>query len=72
MLPTAPVKFTIKCACFLKHFEDVGKALKSASVKYHDANNNLTTGSGNLVWQVEQLEDLGANIKKIPARRHSH
>ena len=53
-----------KVRVFLKHFEDVGKALKSASVKYHDANNNLTTGSGNLVWQVEQLEDLGANIKK--------
>ena len=49
---------------FVADLEAVGKNLRSADLSYDAAMKKLSTGSGNLVRQVEMLKDLGVRSKK--------
>jgi DNA recombination protein RmuC len=49
---------------FVADLEAVGKSLRSADASYDAAMKKLSTGSGNLVRQVEMLKELGVRSKK--------
>ncbi len=49
---------------FLSSIEDIGKALGKASEAHDKAVSQLSTGSGNLVGQVEKLKAMGIRTKK--------
>ena len=49
---------------FVADLEAVGKSLRSADLSYDAAMKKLSTGSGNLVRQVEMLKELGLRSKK--------
>jgi DNA recombination protein RmuC len=56
---------------FVHNLGQVGDALLSARRAYDEASRQLSTGSGNLVRQVELLRELGVapkTKKQIPAR----
>ncbi|MGH7884725.1 MAG: DNA recombination protein RmuC, partial [Thermodesulfobacteriota bacterium] len=51
---------------FVDHLEKVGRSLNQATKSYEDSIKALSTGKGNLIKQVTQLEELGIkNRKKI-------
>jgi DNA recombination protein RmuC len=49
---------------FLTSIEDIGKALGKATDAHEKAFNQLSSGSGNLVGQVEKLKAMGIRTKK--------
>ncbi|MEZ5505517.1 MAG: DNA recombination protein RmuC [Gammaproteobacteria bacterium] len=52
---------------FAESLEDVGDKIDKAQKAYDTAHKRLTSGKGNLVRRIEQLETLGAKArKKIP------
>ncbi|MES1158831.1 MAG: DNA recombination protein RmuC [Terricaulis silvestris] len=61
-------KLYTKLVSFLKDFEQIGSRLVQATESYQGAFSKLSSGPGNLVWQVETLKGLGARTSKtIPA-----
>lgn len=61
-------KLYAKFVSFLRDFEQVGSRLTQATESYQGAFGKLSSGPGNLVWQVETLKALGAKTSKaIPA-----
>lgn len=54
---------------FVTDLEKLGKALDTANKAFGDARSKLSTGSGNLVRQTEQLKQLGVQSKKsVPTK----
>ena len=53
-----------KVNAFLKHFDELGRGINRASKAYHDARSNLTEGQGNLVRKIEDLRELGADVRQ--------
>jgi DNA recombination protein RmuC len=52
---------------FVTDLQQVGASLKTSQQVWADAFSKLQTGQGNLIWQAEQLKELGAKtIKTIP------
>lgn len=49
---------------FVNHLEKVGKSLEQATKSYEDSIKALSTGKGNLIKQVSQLEELGIKNRK--------
>jgi DNA recombination protein RmuC len=49
---------------FLTSIEDIGKALGKATHAHEKAFNQLSSGTGNLVGQVEKLKAMGISTKK--------
>lgn len=49
---------------FAESLTDVGSRLDQAKTAYESARARLTSGKGNLVWQIEKLRDLGVKAKK--------
>ncbi|MEZ5082297.1 MAG: DNA recombination protein RmuC [Bacteroidales bacterium] len=49
---------------FIKNLEEIGTHIGRATKSYDDAQKKLSTGSGNLVRQVENLKILGAKTNK--------
>ena len=49
---------------FVKSLEDIGTHIDRAGKSYEDAQKKLSSGSGNLVRQVENLKILGAKTNK--------
>ncbi|WP_296764583.1 DNA recombination protein RmuC [Sediminimonas sp.] len=56
-----------KVAGFVDAMQDVGTRLDQASKAHSTAMNRLSTGSGNVIRQVEQLRELGAKSSKTIA-----
>jgi DNA recombination protein RmuC len=57
-----------KFAGFVADIEAIGKNLRSATESYEDAKSKLSTGSGNLIRQVEMLKQLGIRTgKSLPS-----
>lgn len=53
---------------FVDSLDDVGKRIRQAQASFDTAYGQLTSGSGNLVRQVEMVKKLGATTKKaLPA-----
>ena len=53
---------------FLTSIEDIGKALGKATDAHEKAFSQLSSGSGNLVGQIEKLKAMGIRTKKgLPA-----
>ncbi|PLX05548.1 MAG: DNA recombination protein RmuC [Marinilabiliales bacterium] len=48
---------------FIKDMESIGLNLNRATKAYDDANKKLSSGSGNILRQVEQLKKMGVNTK---------
>ena len=48
----------------VEEMDALGKQLATADKTYHQVYAKLTTGKGNLVRQVEQFRELGAQVKK--------
>lgn len=58
-----------KFSGFVTDLENVGQRLKQARKAYDDAFGKLSAGSGNLLRQVQMLQDLGAKTgKALPAK----
>jgi DNA recombination protein RmuC len=58
-----------KFVSFVESLEDVGKKIDGAQKSYDQAMNQLSKGRGNLVRQVEMLNELGVKAQKsIPSR----
>lgn len=57
-----------KLRMLLEDMEQLGRNLAVARKSYDTAYAKLATGRGNLVRQVEQFRDLGANVKKRIAK----
>lgn len=56
-----------KIVGFVEDMVSMGKALDTARGKYDTAMNKLSTGTGNILRQTEQLSELGAkHAKKLP------
>lgn len=53
-----------KFESFVKDIEAIGTNLNRAGKSYEDAHKKLTSGSGNLIRQVEQLKKMGVSSKK--------
>ena len=53
-----------KFESFVKDLELVGTNIQRAGKSYDDAHKKLTSGSGNLIRQVEQLKKMGVSTKK--------
>jgi len=53
-----------KVVLFLESMEQIDKALTGARRAYDTAHARLTTGSGNVVRQIQMLHQLGAKVKK--------
>ena len=54
-------------ALAIESLDDVGRSIDKAKDSYDQAHKRLSTGRGNLVRRVKQLEELGArNKKKLP------
>jgi len=49
---------------FVESMESIGQRIEQSMKSYDEAMNRLTTGSGNLVRQVEMLRELGAKATK--------
>jgi DNA recombination protein RmuC len=49
---------------FINDLQDVGSALKKSQEAWESAANKLHSGTGNLVWQTEQLKTLGVKASK--------
>jgi len=49
---------------FVKDLEAIGTNLKRAEKSYDDAHKKLTSGSGTILRQVEQLKKMGVSTKK--------
>ncbi len=61
-------KLYAKFVGFLNDFAQVGARLTQANDSYQGAMNKLSGGSGNLIWQIETLKQMGAKTSKaIPA-----
>ena len=55
-------------ALAIESLDDVGRSIDKAKESFDQAHKRLSTGRGNLVRRVRQLEELGArNKKKLPA-----
>ena len=48
-----------KFATFLKNFESIGSALKTATAAYDDGHKQLSTGRGNFSQKVQELKNMG-------------
>ncbi|MGQ0828000.1 MAG: DNA recombination protein RmuC [Bacteroidota bacterium] len=56
---------------FLEDMQKIEKGIENSSRAYQDAISKLSTGKGNIVKRIENLEILGARVnkeKKIPAK----
>jgi DNA recombination protein RmuC len=53
-----------KFESFVKDLENIGSNLERASKSYDEAHKKLTSGAGNVIWQVEQLKQMGVSTKK--------
>lgn len=53
-----------KFESFVKDLESIGQNLEKADNAYKEAHKKLTSGSGNLIRQVEQLKIMGVTTKK--------
>ena len=53
-----------KVVGFVETFETVGASISKANEHYEKAKNQLTTGNGNVLRQIEQLKKLGLTPKK--------
>ena len=53
-----------KFESFVKDLENIGTNLERASKSYDEAHKKLTSGAGNVIWQVEQLKQMGVTTKK--------
>ena len=53
-----------KVTLFLESFTEVGFELGQARAAYDMARTRLTDGPGNVIWQTEQMAELGAKVKK--------
>jgi DNA recombination protein RmuC len=52
---------------FAENFVEIGKKIKLAHDAYNDALGQLNTGRGNVIWQANELRELGLKSdKKIP------
>ncbi len=57
-----------KFVSFVESLEDIGKKIDGAQKSYSQAMNQLSTGRGNLIRQVEMLGELGVKAQRaIPA-----
>jgi DNA recombination protein RmuC len=57
-----------KFVLFVESMKDIGNRIEQTQRSYSDAMTRLSSGSGNLVRQVEMLRELGAKAsKKLPA-----
>jgi DNA recombination protein RmuC len=62
-----------KFAGFVENLQQVGSRLQQAQASYDSAFSQLSTGSGNLLRQTEQLRELGArNSKQIERNLRDH
>ncbi len=57
-----------KVRVILEDMDQLGRHLSTASRSFDMAYSRLATGRGNLVRQVEQFRELGANVKKLLPR----
>ena len=57
-----------KLRVLIEEMDQLGKQLGTVERTYQSAYNKLTTGRGNLVRQVEQFRELGAQVKKPIAK----
>ena len=53
-----------KVTLFLESFTEVGFELGQARAAYGKARDRLTDGTGNVIWQTEEMAKLGAKVKK--------
>jgi DNA recombination protein RmuC len=53
-----------KVTLFLESFTEVGFELGQARAAYDMARDRLTDGTGNVIWQTEEMAKLGAKVKK--------
>ncbi|MGE4286670.1 MAG: DNA recombination protein RmuC [Phycisphaerae bacterium] len=57
-----------KLAGFVESFEDISKKLGAAQASYDKALGQLSEGPGNVIWQAQQLKELGVKAKRsLPA-----
>ena len=57
-----------KFSGFLGDMQKLGARLDMAHSSYSDAMNKLGRGQGNVIWQLQQLKDMGAKTtKSLPA-----
>jgi DNA recombination protein RmuC len=54
-----------KCLSFLGSMEDIGKHLDKAKRAHGTAFGQLSEGKGNLISQLNEMEQLGVSSKKI-------
>lgn len=57
-----------KVRVILEDMDNLGKSLGAAKRSYDSAHARLVSGKGNLVRQVEQFRELGADVKKVLPR----
>ena len=57
-----------KVRVILEDMDQLGKSLGTAKRSYDSAYARLVSGKGNLVRQVEQFRELGADVKKVLPR----
>jgi len=53
-----------KFESFVSDLESIGQFIEKADKSYKEAHKKLTSGSGNLIRQVEQLKKMGVTTKK--------
>jgi DNA recombination protein RmuC len=53
-----------KFASFVEDMKRVGKQIEATDKAYGEAMNKLSDGKGNILWQVENLKQLGAKATK--------
>ncbi len=53
-----------KFESFVSDLESIGQYIEKADKSYKEAHKKLTSGSGNLIRQVEQLKKMGVTTKK--------
>lgn len=57
-----------KFVLFVESMQDIGQRIDQTKQSYDQAMGRLTTGSGNVMRQVEMLRELGAKVsKKLPS-----
>ena len=66
--PAAPGALYDKLRVLVTEMETLGKQLNTAEKTYTNIYKNMTTGRANLVRQVEQFRELGAQVKKPMSR----
>lgn len=49
---------------FVENMEGLGESIAGTQKKYNETFSKLSTGQGNLLWQIKKLEDLGIKGKK--------